>query len=160
MPTRPGAEDDADPDVLDAEDVLDVDEVGGDRGRHEEERDEDDDHHQPDEPVLEEEREAVPRATPFSVRPPLGPAADGERQAGGADDDERHRVDDSSPRGAADGDEDTPADRPDREPERAGRLDDAVRAPAASARPPTSGHEGELGRLCDRDPGAEERRRA
>ena len=83
IPTRPGAEDDADPDVLHAQDVLDVDEVGGDRGRHEQERDEDDDHHQPDEPVARRGTRcrpapgAVLRATLARV------TADGERQAGG-----------------------------------------------------------------------------
>jgi hypothetical protein len=119
---RPGAEHDADPDVLDAEDVLRVDEVSGDRRTHEEERDEDDDHHERDEAVAEEERDAVARTTALVVLARLGTAPHGERQPREADGDERDRVDGHRGRGPPGGNEQAAAHRADGEAERAGGL--------------------------------------
>ena len=60
-PDRPARQHDPDADVLDAEHVLDVDEVGRDRRRHEDERDRRDGHRQREQPVLEQEGEPVAR---------------------------------------------------------------------------------------------------
>jgi hypothetical protein len=152
----PGAEDDPDPDVLDAEHVLRVDEVRGDRRAHEEERHEDHDHHERDESVAEEERDAVAGATSLLVLARRGTAPHRERQPREADGDERDRVDEHRSRRPPGGDEETAAQRADREAESARGLDGAVRLLQA-ARAGDRRDECELGRLRDRDSRTEER---
>ena len=156
-PDGPGGEDDAEPDVLDAQDVLDVDEVGGDRRGHEEERDEDDHDHQGDDGVGEEEPDPVPCAARLALGLGAADAAHGERECGETDDDEGRGVDEHRGGDPTRGDEEPAAERAEREAERAGRLHRPVRllerAPAGD-----DGDEGELGRLRDGDPHAEQRR--
>jgi hypothetical protein len=152
---RPGAQDDPDPDVVNAEHVLDVHQVGRDRGGHEEQGDEHHDHDEPDEPVLEEERETVTRTTYLAVAGGSRVPAHGERDPRERDDDERGGVDGQRSSGPAEGDEQAAAERPDGEAERPAGLDEPVGAlqfPLAGDR----GDERELRRLRHRDPRPQE----
>ena len=152
---RPARQDDADAVVLDAEHVLDVDEVGRDRRRHEEERRRCDRHREREQRGLRT-GSAMPSRARRRSRRASAPGCRRTRSVSGdgGDGDERSRRRRASRAGRP--------RPPSGRRRRAARPRTRCTGPSRRSRSPTGcsglprrGHERELGRLRDRDAGAE-----